>query len=344
MRDTTRLKAIGFSLRKRRYLRAFLPEYRIAFVDDHDSVRAGDAVAVWASNPSAQALASRDDVSLLRVEDGFLRSVGLGVALTRPLSWVVDRRGMHFDAGNPSDIEHLLANTQFEPALVERARALRACLVASRLSKYNLGTSRWRGLSVARPSGGRAVLVCGQVERDASLRLGAPSVNRNIDLLRAARALHPSDWVVYKPHPDVVAGLRGAGADESRASAFADEVVADAPICDLIDAVDVVHVMTSLTGFEALLRDKEVHCHGVPFYAGWGLTRDHEPVPRRTRRVSLDELTAAALILYPRYLDPDTGKTCTPERAIEALIAWRGRDDGQPPWWVRLFRPVLRHA
>ena len=80
--------------------------------------------------------------------------------------------------------------------------------------------------------------------------------------------------------------------------------------------VDEVHVNTSLAGFEALLRGKAVTTYGVPFYAGWGLTRDLGPVPaRRTAKRSIDELVAAALLIYPRYLDPVTGLPCPAEVA-----------------------------
>ena len=53
---------------------------------------------------------------------------------------------------------------------------------------------------------------------------------------------------------------------------YADEIVGELPIASLIAMVDEVHVNTSLAGFEALLRGKAVTTHGVPFYAGWGLT------------------------------------------------------------------------
>ena len=68
---------------------------------------------------------------------------------------------------------------------------------------------------------------------------------------------------------------------------------------ELLAAVDEVHVLTSLAGFEALQRGKRVVTYGQPFYAGWGLTEDIYPVDRRTRRLSLDELVAGALIVYP---------------------------------------------
>ncbi len=50
---------------------------------------------------------------VVRVEDTFLRSVGLGANLVRPLSWVRDRRGIYYDATAPSELEHLLQATEF---------------------------------------------------------------------------------------------------------------------------------------------------------------------------------------------------------------------------------------
>ena len=78
--------------------------------------------------------------------------------------------------------------------------------------------------------------------------------------------------------------------------------------------------MTSLLGFEALIRGLPVTCLGTPFYAGWGLTRDLGPVlARRTARPTLTALTHAALIAYPRYHDPISRRPCPPEVAVERL-------------------------
>jgi capsular polysaccharide export protein len=57
---------------------------------------------------------------------------------------------------------------------------------------------------------------------------------------------------------------------------------------------------------------------------------------RRTARRSLDELVAAVLLLYPRYLDPETGLPCPPEVLIQRLTSAAGsRRDG---WLVKLRR------
>jgi capsular polysaccharide export protein len=126
----------------------------------------------------------------------------------------------------------------------------------------------------------------------------------NLDLLRAARERHPEALIVYKPHPDVEAGFRRGRIPLKLAQMYADRIAANTGIIDLIQACDRLETITSLAGFEALLRGKPVTTHGQPFYAGWGLTEDLCPVPRRRGTRSLDELVAAALILYPRYLDP----------------------------------------
>lgn len=270
----------------------------------------------------------------------FLRSVGLGADLIRPLSLVVDGRGIYFDATRPSDLEVLLQAGGFDAALLARARALRERIVEAGLTKYNVGAQTWQPPRSSR----RLILVPGQVETDASIAFGAPGVRRNVDLLRAVRAANPQAYVIYKPHPDVVAGLRARGAGEENVDRWCDEVVVDAPMEALLSAVDEVHVMTSLTGFEALLRGKRVVCYGQPFYAGWGLTHDVVPLARRTRRLTLDELVAGALLLYPRYFDYARGRQMAAEAALARLLAWRARSHGKTPRWRKLLRPALRRV
>lgn len=78
--------------------------------------------------------------------------------------------------------------------------------------------------------------------------------------------------------------------------------------------------MTSLTGFEALLRGVKVTTTGAPFYAGWGLTRDLGDVPPRRRDdISLEGLVHATLIDYPRYFDPKTKLPCSVEVVVDRL-------------------------
>jgi capsular polysaccharide export protein len=161
-------------------------------------------------------------------------------------------------------------------------------------------------------------------------------------LLSAVRQANPGAYVVYKPHPDVLAGLRASGVGEEAAREQCDEIVEQVAMAILLDAVDEVHVMTSLAGFEALLRGKKVVTYGQPFYAGWGLTCDLLPPLRRTRRLTLAELVAGVLIEYPVYLSRSTGRFTTPERALDELLLWREEGCSRLPLWRRLWRLLIK--
>ena len=253
-----------------------------------------------------------DDAIL--VEDGFLRSRGLGAELIAPLSLVLDDVGIYYDATRPSRLENLLnASDALDDAARARASALIARINDARLSKYNLS-----GTPLPELPKGRRILVPGQVQDDASIRLGTAEVTDNAGLLAAVRDANPAAVIIYKPHPDVEAGLRpGAVADAGK---LADVVLAKADPIAAIDAVDEVWTMTSLLGFEALLRGKQVTCLGSPFYGGWGLTDDRTmPIGRRIARVDLPALVHAALIAYPRYRDPMTGLPCPVEVIVDRI-------------------------
>lgn len=334
--------AVGFSGWKLGSLRHFLAGSRVRTGSAAAARTFPGPVVVWGRRAWPPAEPGR----VLRVEDGFLRSVGLGADLVRPLSWVIDGRGLHYDARRPSDLEHGLAHAHFDAALRDRARLLRGRLVAADVTKYNVGQGGWQ----RPPSEKSVVLVVGQVESDASLALGSPLIRTNLGLLQAVRRERPDAWLVYRPHPDVVARLRARGADEDEAGRWCDEIAADPPITALLAQADEVHVLTSLAGFEALLRGRRVVCWGLPFYAGWGLTEDRLPAPRRGRPRDLDELVAAALIQYPTYVSRRSGHFTTPEGALDELLAWRAEaaasaQAGLPGWrrcWQWARRTVLR--
>lgn len=332
--------SLGFSIYKKPIVRSFFQGSAIRFVRRVNQVPNGAMLAVWGRKevfPSEGCGEDKRGIRLVRLEDGFLRSVGLGADLVRPLSWVMDGQGIYYDATQPSDLEHILQGGDFDAALIARAQALRERLVAEGLTKYNVGGGRWR-----RPPGKRVILVPGQVESDASLAYGAPGICRNLDLLRVVREANADAYLIYKPHPDVVAGLRRKGCGEGDAAQWCDEIVTDVSMGELLPQVDEVHLLTSLAGFEALLRGKKVVCYGQPFYAGWGLTEDVLPVTRRTRRLTLDELVAGVLILYPVYMSRTTGRFTTPERALDELLDWREQTASGLPWWRNGLRWVLR--
>ncbi|WP_439551809.1 capsular polysaccharide export protein, LipB/KpsS family [Falsiroseomonas sp.] len=282
----------------------------------------GGALLAWAASapPGLRDRCRAAGVELRWLEDGFIRSAGLGAAFRPGASFALDAGGAYFDPAAPSDLTRLLEAGDFAPETLVRAAALRQAVVARGITKYNLGGTL---PAIAAAPGRRVVLVPGQVEDDASVRLGGGAIRRNIDLLRAVRAAEPDAFLVYKPHPDIEAGFRRGRIPKAELAGLADQVVEQAPMAALLDRVDAVHTLTSLTGFEALLRGLPVTCWGMPFYAGWGLTQDRGALPSgappRTRRATLDELVAAALILYPRCIDPLTLLPCPPEVLLDRM-------------------------
>lgn len=276
-------------------------------------------LVAWSSGIDASLIAHarRRQAPLWRMEDGFIRSAGLGLDLARPLSLVLDRQGIYYDPRRPSDLETLLNHAAFDDELRQRARALRKRLVALKLSKYNVAAGRDEP-RVLPDDGRELILVPGQVESDASVAAGSPDVSTNSALLRAVRRARPDACILYKAHPDVVSGIRLGKLDRHAGRLF-DLDVSDAEIAGLLERVDSVHTMSSLTGFEALLRGRCVHTYGLPFYAGWGLTQDRLRCSRRRRRLDLDGLVAGSLILYPGYVDPATGQLCNAETVVTLL-------------------------
>ncbi|WP_431281072.1 capsule biosynthesis protein [Humitalea sp. 24SJ18S-53] len=288
------------------------------------------ALVAWASAmpPALPAAAAAAGVPLLRLEDGFVRGAGLGARFLPGASWCLDSQGVHYDPAAPSDLEALLQAGGVPAAVLARAAALRDTIVRRGVSKYNLAPHP----APALPAGRRIVLVTGQVEDDASMRAVTGAVRSNLALLRAVRAAEPDGYILYKPHPDLVAGYRHGRIAQADLVGLADAVETATPLPGLLPHVHALHTITSLSGFEALLRGVPVICWGQPAYAGWGLTEDRDPIPRRTRRLTLDELVAGMLILYPRYLDPVTRLPCGPEILLDRLgdaSLWRGS-----PWAV----------
>lgn len=319
---------------KQRFMTAYFPERDFVFVPLHQSrkrllrhwlprIIAEQAdVFVWSTNiePWLVEKLRQAGIDITHIEDGFLRSSQPSASRTWPLSLALDRRRPYFDATGPSDLEDLLESRDLgaDEALMERARAGMRSLVASGLSKYNTAASI-DTIALYGPKSASRILVIGQVEDDMSIRYGADRTLTNNDLVRQARADHPQAEIIYRPHPDILHRVRARGSDPQEVAGICRIVTAPVPLAQAFESVDRVYTITSLAGFEALLRGIPVTTLGCPFYAGWGLTDDRQPNARRTRRHSIEALFAAAYLLYPRYFDPSTGAELSFEKALQWL-------------------------
>lgn len=339
-RFPARMVCVGFRRWKAANLQPMLSLFpgKVLFVKDAKAAAAlqlqgSDCLVCWGlvAPPDVEQLASEQGIRLLRMEDGFVRSVGLGSDLIPPQSFVLDAKGLYFDPAGPSELEDMLNGREFTAEDLRRAAQVRETIVAHGITKYNLesvAAVQWPGIA----QGQQVVLVPGQVEDDASIRFGcdtASGVHTNLGLLQAARAAYPQAFIVYKPHPDVTSGNRRGKVALAQARQWADHVERESSVVSCINACDVVVTMTSLTGFDALLRGKTVVVHGRPFYAGWGLTHDMLAMPRRERSLTLDALVAGALLHYPLYWDPVLNGYTTCEAVLRRLVEERTHKEAQ---------------
>ncbi|MQW87724.1 capsular polysaccharide biosynthesis protein [Sinorhizobium saheli] len=338
---------------KRAFLERYFPERRFHFLPK--DLSEGDFERLWTPRILAErtaelfvwgqeqpaalaALATVRNIPVWFVEDGFLRSARPSASRTPPLSLALDRRTPYCDCRKPSDLEALLGTYDFEAdrSLMERARAGIDLLLRSGISKYNDGRAR-KAEEIYGEKTRKRVLVVGQVEDDASILHGCLKPMSNNDLVRLAAAEQPEAQILYKPHPDLLSRVRAAKSDPATIAHLCEIVTERLPLAEALRTVDHVYTITSLAGFEALLRGIKVTTAGSPFYSGWGLTDDRQPNPRRGRRLSLEALFAGAYLLYPCYFKPETGA----RTSFEATVATIRRQIEEPEALAPL-RPAWR--
>ncbi|MFB1638713.1 capsular polysaccharide biosynthesis protein [Campylobacter jejuni] len=334
--NSNRLFMLGFTLWKRHFIKPFFKakDNEIIFLNSLKSLaryklKENDKFFIWGRRIDYNALKSTlikkaQDENLLHfipkislVEDGFIRSISLGSDLTRPFSLIVDDKGLYIDPNKPSKLEELLQNEIFDENMLNRAKNIIKILLENRFSKYN--GLKHENLKINAKIGQKIILIPAQVEDDASMILGGFGLS-TLDLLKEVRSKNQDAYIIFKPHPDVLSGNRVGLKDETLILEFCDEIVKDCSIDSAIKIADEIHTITSTSGFDALLRAKKVFTYGMPFYAGWGLTKDKHKCKRRTRKLSLEELVAGTLITYPRYINPKTKTLCEIEVCLDIML------------------------
>lgn len=319
--------AVGFSPWKEDFTRKLFRDDTILFVGGPRRYRlarrllagAVGHLVIWSLKDQGSGYRPNDfaGIETLRLEDGFVRSLGRGLDHTPPWSLCLDATGLYFDASRPSDLETMcetLADADHAavaPAVERTIDRLRQLAI----SKYNLGLGRKLRPAPAHVNG--SVLVLGQVEDDNSILRNTNAISTNRDLILRAIADRPGARIFFKQHPDCLGRPRRRGHVDLASLPEVEEIDPAVGIADAIAAADTVYTISSLGGFEALLRGKEVVTFGAPFYAGWGLTRDHVDFSRRRRRLTVQQLFYVAFIRYPVYFDPNDGRRLTLDDVID---------------------------
>ncbi|MCR2074901.1 capsular polysaccharide biosynthesis protein, partial [Campylobacter lari] len=320
--NSNTLYFLGFSKWKREYIKPFFKakNNKIIFLNSLDelykaNLNPEDKIFIWGKKYDKTLLAKDFNNEIFLVEDGFLRSVFLGSDLTRPFSLIIDSKGLYVDPSKSSDLEDILQNHEFDESLKQRAKKLITTITQNKFSKYNGLKHEKLNFNTDK----KIILIPAQVEDDASMILGGAGYD-TLKLLQSVRKTNKNAFIVFKPHPDVLSGNRKGLKDKNIILKYCNEIIENVSIDSAINACDEVHTITSTSGFDALLRGKKVVVYGKPFYAGWGLTSDLHEIPRRTRMLSLEELVAGVLILYPRYIHPKNKNLCEVELALDIML------------------------
>jgi len=286
---------------------------------------------------------------LILLEDGFIRSIGLGIEGSPLFSIVEDDVGIYYDATTPSRLENILNTYDFlaDDNLMGTAREAIGLIRKHRISKYNNASdvpegyfgdekgegdgSRIKSGMTSEESGmtGR-VLIIAQTAGDASLIYGLGDTYTTDQMIDTAITENPDAKIYLKIHPDVLTGKKRSDIDIDRAREKCIIIDQNFNPISLLEYFDVVYTKTSQMGFEALIMGKKCVCFGMPFYAGWGITDDRISCERRKRSLGADKIFAAAYILYTRYNNPYAKRSSDIIDTIYEIVRQRHIQQNRP--------------
>jgi capsular polysaccharide export protein len=264
-------------------------------------------------------LAQKYKTSFILLEDGFIRSLGLGVEGSPSFSLVEDDVGIYYDATAPSKLENLLNHYDFQSDAELMANASRAIALIKEhhISKYNHAPHITNDFFKNKNE--QRVLVIAQTAGDSSLEYGMLENFSTQEMIQSAIEENPNATVYIKIHPDVLSGKKASDIEITNIPKECIILDQDVNPLSLLKHFKKVYTKTSGMGFEALLVGCECICFGMPFYAGWGVTTDKSTSTRRQAKRSIEEVFAAAYILYTRYYNPYKKRECNIFEVIEEI-------------------------
>jgi len=315
----------GFSKWGYYLMKNFFKPKRVFFVknvNDLENINENSVLIMYPTyrNEEIISYCNTKNIKVAFVEDGFIRSLTLGSSFFKPASIVVDYRGIYYDPTRESDLEYFCNTYNCSNEDINRASNLKDMIIDMQITKYN--HLKYKKLDVNNSISQKVLLVVGQVDDDMSIKTAGFGLD-SFKLLKKVREENKNEYIIYKPHPDVVFKIREGLLDIKKLKQFADLVVIDANLDSCFEVCDEVHTISSLSGFEALLRNKKVIVYGAPFYSNWGLTEDKIKINRRKKQLSLEELLFIAYIKYPRYISLINNNFCEVEQVIEEIVFLR---------------------
>ncbi|PCM55993.1 capsule biosynthesis protein, partial [Campylobacter sp. BCW_8712] len=197
----------------------------------------------------------------------------------------------------------------------------------------------------------KKVLIIAQTGKDASLEFGLAKDFKTVDMIKDAIKENPDSKIYIKIHPDVLSGKKQSDLVINSLPKECILITENFNPIVLLEFFDKVYTKTSGMGFEALMQECECICYGMPFYAGWGLTKDKLECKRRMQKRSLEEVFYAAYILYSEYFNPylnqksnifDTIQTLAKYKDIEKVNSNRLFMLGFTLWKRHFIKPFFK--
>lgn len=314
---------VGFNPWKRELLESYLPHHKLMFLQGNITVdklyifynsclknnKSHFDFYIWGKKDTKVLKIFFDylqyiefrNFQTLYVEDGFLRSVGMGLLHSRPLSLNFDSSN-HFE-NKENHFEQLLGNYKLRTDEIEKAKIYLQLFKDLRLTKYYNSNPFDSKFQLSKEAGVKNVLVIGQVEDDASVIFSTGKIKTNLELIERAKKDNPNAKIYFRPHPDYFFQTR-KDSSSTKISKIVNIITPDVPWYSVLSFIDEVYVISSLSGIEAIFHGKTVHVFGTPFYSNWGLTNDHVKIERRSRQLSVEELFYITYVIYPHYMHP----------------------------------------
>ena len=296
---------------------------------------------LWSMN--LPELVSNEKCTVYRLEDGFIRSKKLGSDLTVPYSLVLDKVGIYFNPLIDSGLEKILNTHELTAKEREESDRLLRIILTNNISKYNSQKHIDYQDKIDKKYK-KIKLVIGQVSDDASIKYGANEIRSNLELLEAVYTKsEDTDFIIFKPHPDVVSGNRAGCVATNIALEYCNIVEESISLPSLLNIPNIeVHTISSLSGFENLLRGNTTICYGNPFYAGWGATTDlyipKEIKNRRQKKRSPLEILYCAYIEYPIYFDLNNHKI---ENVFKIIDIIRNQKPFKETFFLKFRRKIV---
>lgn len=271
--------------------------------------------------------AKSKNIPILFIEEGFIQSIVpynktlIEEKFRKAHAIVIDQNGLYINARFQSRLEKMInSNLHIEENELLRAREVIRKIVKNKISKYNHQPISKCNIG---ETGRKKILVIDQVRGDRSISYGMANDDTFQEMLNAAIKENPDADIIVKTHPVTNGTAKRGHYHELKSEKNIYKVCYDInPIC-LLEYVDKVYVCSSQMGFEALLCGKEVHVFGMPFYAGWGITKDRQTCERRRKKRTLEEIFYLAYIMYSKYVSTKTNTICEIEKVIDEILELR---------------------